>query len=467
MTKSKSCIGIVTLGLLICYCILRIIIDFTVRIYADPNSMILPTSTHDIVVSNKHHRPDDDVRVSNLIGNNSSTQNRSSTSTSGTKVHRPQQRNISLIVQLRGELGNHLSILANAKITQLIIQEQFPHLHIRLIGQHQNHKKWKRAYNDIKLCFPSLYKEFQFDGGIYDLEFIYIQSLQNSWLNQTEQKKLINVRYDGLVYIQKIINQQEEERARGSDSFYSNKNHMYIPQQPMNCTKYSLPYLIADSNSFSWNDGLKNTTYYKTIRNWLQINTSNTQCCSQMNIPYPNEIVYHHRNFMYEMKQQQQKRTTIQNHYTEANPYTLSNLIFRNLTTTNTNHPIAITSRYRNGIQPHIDALQNKNRHHNNHTTIQIRFIENQTGIQDFCFLLQTQFILIGKYQSTYTQWASFLGTATINRFYALNLYYNHNNDGENTNHLNLTSPVHPFHMLETIQQSNRTFISEQYWQLP
>jgi hypothetical protein len=74
--------------------------------------------------------------------------------------------NITLLVQLRGELGNHLALLANARISQIIAQTKYPNLHIHIIGQHQNHPKWLHAYHDIQSCFPQLYKDIRFDGGI-------------------------------------------------------------------------------------------------------------------------------------------------------------------------------------------------------------------------------------------------------------------------------------------------------------
>jgi hypothetical protein len=88
---------------------------------------------------------------------------------------------------------------------------------------------------------------------------------------------------------------------------------------------------------------------------------------------------------------------------------------------------------------------------------ITTRIVEGQTGIQDFCFLMQTKNELIGKYQSTFLRWAAFLGDAPINRFYALN----QNID----NSSNYTSLQEPIRLLEYIARYNRSFISEQYWQ--
>jgi hypothetical protein len=67
---------------------------------------------------------------------------------------------------------------------------------------------------------------------------------------------------------------------------------------------------------------------------------------------------------------------------------------------------------------------------------------------------------LVGKYHSTFVRWAAFLGNAKINRFYGLN-----QNIDVLDSESNYTSANHPIHLLEYIEQSHRSFVSEQYWQ--
>jgi hypothetical protein len=333
-------------------------------------------------------------------------------------------RNVTLIVQLRGELGNHLAILAGAHITQLIAAQLYPNIRLQLIGQHQTStergrhqlKKWIRARNDLIRCFPE-FKNFVFDGGIHDPEFLEIQAIQKTWLSESEEQKLTNAREEGLEFTQSLMEKQE----RGIPG---------VPQQPGNITKYSIPFMVA--NSFSWSDGLRNKTWYDNIRNWMRFNES--ACCSKL--PDSRDVVYHHRNFMTEMKHR-----AYGNHYTEATPKTVSNVIFGNSPLAT---DIAITSRYKHGIEPYIDALEAKG--------IRTRFIANQTGVQDFCFLMKAQNELVGKYQSTFVRWAAFLGNATTNRFYALDQSKNQ------------TQPK-SIRTLEVIQQGSRRFVSEEYWQ--
>lgn len=50
----------------------------------------------------------------------------------------------------------------------------------------------------------------------------------------------------------------------------------------------------------------------------------------------------------------------------------------------------------------------------------QPRLIVNQTGIQDFCFLLNAQQELLGVAKSTYARWAAYLGRAKSVQLYAI-----------------------------------------------
>ena len=352
--------------------------------------------------------------------------------------------NITLIVELRGGLGNHLALLASALITQTIAQTTYPNIHIQIIGQHQNHPKWKRAQQDIRWCFPKL-RDLVLDGGIHDVaEFVPLQHSQNAWMKRrhftTQQQELfVNPREEGLAFLHQQL--------------------LLLPERPlslihndtMTSRRYSFPYLLTNDFNNIWEEGLKNQLYYENIRRWLQFDTTSAACCGVATIPpidRTNEVVYHHRNFMLEMNER-----AIGNHYTEANPETVA-FMFGNATKYNRDNTfITITSRYKKGLEPYIASLQNT-------TGIDIHVSVNRTGVQDFCYLLTTPREIVGKYHSTFSRWAAFLGTATTNRFYGLN----QNLDGLDTDS-NYTWSDHPIHLLEYIEQSQRSFISEQYWQ--
>jgi hypothetical protein len=371
------------------------------------------------------------IRLSNDSSSLSTTGN-SSHVTAVTPPLEPQPRiprNITLIVELRGELGNHLSVLANARITQLIAQRNYPHINIRLIGQHQSASKWKRARDDLVRCFPN-FLNFEFEGGIHDIhhDFAAIQQIQKSWLSTEQREKLTNVK--SLAFLDSLLYQQEQ-------------NISDAPQlPPTNASqKYSLPYLTA--NAFSWSDALKNEYYYNDIRKWMRFNE--TACCNPNIAPESNEIVFHYRNYATEMK-----RRTVEARFVEATPLTAANALFLN---TSKNCSIGISSRFESGVDPYVQALRKRE--------ISSHYVDGQrTGMEAFCYLMQAQYETVGVYLSTFFRWASFLGNATMNRHYMLDQRQIQLPSNETVLPL-------PSRTIETIQHEYRTFKTEVCWQPP
>jgi hypothetical protein len=63
-------------------------------------------------------------------------------------------------------------------------------------------------------------------------------------------------------------------------------------------SNYSLPFLKAAQN-FVWLEIVRNESFYHDIREWWQFDEA--ACCSD-HLPLENEIVFHHRNFLAELK---------------------------------------------------------------------------------------------------------------------------------------------------------------------
>jgi hypothetical protein len=368
-----------------------------------------------------------------LLSNDSSSLSTTGNSSHVTAVTPPLPqpripRNITLIVELRGELGNHLSVLANARITQLIAQRNYPHINIQLIGQHQSADKWKRARDDLVRCFPN-FLNFEFEGGIHDIhhDFAAVKQIQESWLSKEQQSKLINVK--SLAFLDSLLRQQEQ-------------NISDAPQlPPTNASqKYSLPYLTA--KAFSWSDALKNEYYYNDIRKWMRFNE--TACCNPNVAPSSNEIVFHYRNYATELRHRK-----IEARFVEATPLTAANVLFLN---TSKNCSIAISSRFESGVDPYVQALRKRE--------ISSHFVSGQrNGMEAFCYLLQAQYEIVGVYISTFFRWVSFLGNATMNRHYML--------DQRQIQPSNETVLPLPSRRTETIQHEYRTFTTEVCWQPP
>lgn len=218
--------------------------------------------------------------------------------------HRPQHTNISLIVKLKGELGNHLSFLAGARITQLIAAQKYPYLNIQLVGQHQDDPRWVRGRDDLIRCFPE-FRDLEFEGGDHDPDFLLVQKLQNAGLNKKQQRMLTNARESGHAFLQSMLDQQDQANAIAASPA---SNH----------SKYSLPFLIANSLD-TWMDTLENEYYYNDIRRWMRFNESACRASKPRN----NEIVVHHRNFMASLG-----KRAIGNSFTEVPPDTAANQLF-------------------------------------------------------------------------------------------------------------------------------------------
>lgn len=353
-----------------------------------------------------------------------------------------KRRNITLIVRLRGELGNQLSTLANARITQIIAQKQYPHIEIQLIGQHQDHPKWTHGRDDLVKCFSDAFHDFDFNGGIHDEsgEFRIVEKLQNSWLNNDKLKQLDNVR--SFRFLNSLLQQQEQ-------------NISGIPLLPSNVTKYSLPYLTA--TSFSWRDCIANEWYYNEMREWLSFNMN--ECCNPNIRPNDTDIIYHYRNFGVNVKGKMQPQ------FIEISPYVIANVAFQNYTRRDR---VAITSRYSAGSDSYINAFRKRG--------ISSYFVTGQqSGTEGFCFIMQAKHVTFGHYTSTYYRWATLLGNATWNRFYQIDASpvkpatVATMTPDQNGSFVNDTSPLDlttsALRSVETIVRGNRTITIEVYRQ--
>jgi hypothetical protein len=335
-------------------------------------------------------------------------------------------RNITLIVEFKGELGNYLSKLASARITQLMAQRKYPHIHIQLIGQHHSQAKWKLARDDLVRCFPT-FRNFEFEGGIHDTnnDFATIQRMQESWLNVKQRKMLTNVR--SLTFLDSLLLEQELNSSKTPR----------LPPPTNRSWKYSLPYLT--SNSFSLSEVLQNEYYYNDIRKWMRFNE--TACCNPDQTPNSNEIVFHYRNFAYELRKN--KEAASRYIFTEVSPNTAANVLFLH---TSKNHPIAIISRFQTGVDQYVQALQERE--------ISAHYVDGQrTGMEAFCYLLQAQYEIVGSGTSTFFVWATYLGNATRNRSYRL--------DQPQIQPSNETVVPLSNRTIETIQHDHRTFTTE------
>jgi hypothetical protein len=215
-------------------------------------------------------------------------------------------RNITMLVRLRGEMGNNLGALAHAYAVKLSIERSYPGIVVSLVGQHQgqNAKKWKSAAQNLRKCFP-VFRDFQFEGGRWDEEFRNRRRQQDAWLlarginNDTSTKELLSMDGScarrGPCWRETAANLVTllQEQAENPDE---------LSIQEASTANVSLPFL--SSSAFSIFDELTDE-FYDEIRQWLRLDEG--KCCQAR--PDKDESVFHLRNFAAESKKLLKKVT--------------------------------------------------------------------------------------------------------------------------------------------------------------
>jgi hypothetical protein len=115
----------------------------------------------------------------------------------------------------------------------------------------------------------------------------------------------------------------------------------------------------------------------------------------------------HFRHFAKELSLEEQRSRGFE----ELDPHRVATQLVGHLSK---GQKVAMTTRFANEpiVQDYLSAFQQRG--------LQVRLVVNQTGVQDFCFLLRAQQELIGVAKSTYARWAAYLGDAQRVQLYAL-----------------------------------------------
>ena len=328
------------------------------------------------------------------------------TTTTATLADPRYNRTLTLLIPLSGELCNHLMLLAGAYIMKRYIERHIVGLSIQLLGQHERYWKWKRAYRDLKACFPN-FRDFEFSAGRHDTKhgFAAIQKQQKTWLG-TNASLLRNI--DSLAqidYLKSLLNQQAQEQqqqARGGRA----PNQTAVPLG--NNTRYSLPYLTSHT-FMDYRSTLQDSVLYHELRDWLQFKSTLPQCCRSR--AEADEVVFHFRNFVTEIEQ-----ASVFNSYNffELSPNETAQYLFGSNHRRYGNHTskrkMALISRFPDTATPFVETLQADG--------WTVRRIKGQSGVQDFCFAMSAHRELVGVDMSTYAKMAGFLGNATRVRLY-------------------------------------------------
>jgi hypothetical protein len=147
--------------------------------------------------------------------------------------------------------------------------------------------------------------------------------------------------------------------------------------------------------------------YYLKIKTLFEFN--DTACCALL-VPKPTDTVFHFRNYISELPDWR----AYEMGFLELAPNRTAQDLFPHLNPEKDH--VRITTRIPNQkARNYILALREVRRQRGG---INASLVEDQTGVQDFCFLKETQKELVGNARSTYVMWAALLGNGTLSRLY-------------------------------------------------
>lgn len=380
-----------------------------------------------------------------------------------------KKRNITMIVVLKGQTGNNLSFFARAYGIKRSIERKYridsiarhkreklgnsgvdDEINIQIVAQHQGQSYSENVANELKICFPNMFSDMQFDSGIWDTTGAYnrTEKRQREWLNAMieRQKRMKHfeiyskilaenkpTRVDSLIldrpscvenmktgmycwknsycHLQAMLQQQlhETENPLIQQTLISLQDLQQAQQQQdlNNTSSISLPYLT--SKGLRYHGAVDE--YYNEIRQLFNFNEGS--CCqarseagddsNSIDPPYDDEIVLHVRMF---------EREILGMGFHELNPKQIATLLF---TRYDFNRSIAIVSREQS--TEYVSELRQRG-------FVKIRQVHLKTPMEDFCFMMRTKYHLIALKMSTFAAWAGLLSNATKLRFYSVNSTY-------------------------------------------
>lgn len=293
---------------------------------------------------------------------------------------------LTIIVHLSGEMGNQLSKITYGYALKWMFQEEH-NVTTEILLHHQALSKWRVSATNVQTCFP-ITRPWSFEAANTD-EFEVRKQQQLQWMEGA---------YDNFRYNRPC--DQEECVLRKTAHILKNlHNRSDIPAIEENYN-ISLPFIFAHEYATI---SYFNDRYYSRIREFLQFDESNPECCLAR--AEPDESVFHLRQFLNEMPKKGKQQG-----FEELSPQKFATELFGSL---KAGEKVAFTSRYPANLMVNFTASFESR-------GIKVRFIEGQNPTQDLCFLMSAQKDFVGCATSSYAAWAAYLGNATKARLYSV-----------------------------------------------
>jgi hypothetical protein len=294
---------------------------------------------------------------------------------------------LTIVINLSGEMGNHLSKLAYGYSVKWMLQEEY-NITTHVILRHQASNKWVKAAENVQRCFTAT-RSWSFEEGNTD-EFDFRDGQQKEWMGENHQYFSFSptcndegcIRQHTDLMIKSIIKDWDDSPTIG--------DHYNI----------SLPFIFSDGYATV---GYFNDRYASRIAELFHFDEGSPECCAAR--ADPDESVFHIRNFLVEMPRKGKRRG-----YEELSPSKVAHELFGHL---EAGEKVAFTSRTSSEFVSNYTAALNAR-------GLQVRIIEGQNPTQDFCFLMSARKDFAGFSMSSYAVWAAYLGKATQSRLYSV-----------------------------------------------
>ena len=323
------------------------------------------------------------------------------------------------VIQLYGEIGNHLQILAHYFAVRVIALEEF-NLNLTLHVRKQNARKAKSAAENT-MCIRS-FEYLDFDECSWEVNttnargvsiskaeycrnklndqmenlhglhartnfthqqlFSYIQSLQLEQYKDSESirsllRRYVDMRNDPIV--QELYREQ-------SVGWSENEPHPFL---------FSVDRIHAT-------DKLLDEVYSRGLPGYFAFDDEtkiSSGCCASL--PEPDELVFHYRSFVVDLP-----RTHMSWGGAELVPAKAAELLSQSAPP-GSRVALVAGRAAPHRVQAYKEAFHNR--------SFAVRAVSGQSAIQDFCFLAHAQAGLWGTVQSSYAKWASLIGTKIRN----------------------------------------------------
>jgi hypothetical protein len=340
---------------------------------------------------------------------------------SGRMTKQQQKRVVSIVVNLSGELGNNLHHIAHGIGLQDWLRQDFhveSNIVIRHFGSNSRGGKWKKAWNDIRNCFPVL-STWDFTLG-NSKEFERLEGIQKDWLKG---------RHDEVIGLVNSPNLSDVKAGL----YRLSHNILHDPTKPKIRRSSSSPIQVPFIVSFTILDAFPVIDrHFEAVRDVFVFNHSNPKCCARL--PTPDETVFHFRNYMSELPDWKAYSMG----FAELSPTKTAYEVFsrwknRNGSNSTNDDDDEDRTNGKNMIVPRLlpgDKVTVVSRVPNKYARAYAERLDevwrtnatllryDQSGIQDFCYLMHTQHELVGNGRSTYLFWAAALGQAKTARLY-------------------------------------------------